>query len=135
MLDLSSDPEGRIFQFVRNWFKLLAAGRLEEACALIDESNCYGRRWTPQLILEVLHDTFSPDTIFYEFHPEGPVFTDPDEVEESCRATIIDLGDAYGFHLDYDIPLNNEWSDLTAQFEFMQRPSAYAVILHDLHVM
>ena len=40
-----------------------------------------------------------------------------------------------GFWLDYDVPLNGAFSDLTARFEFHWRaPQTLAVQLHDLHV-
>jgi hypothetical protein len=138
MLNLSGTVEHNevtIREFVREWTKLLAQERLEEACALLDEPNCYGLVWTPERILEVVHDTFSPGTHFHHFHPEGPVFTDPDELEAQNDREVWarDDGTEYGF--DYDLPLNHEWSDLTAQFEFHKRPNGFAVVLHDLHVM
>jgi hypothetical protein len=45
------------------------------------------------------------------------------------------LQDGTGFQFDYDLPLNGEWSDLTAQFEFLRRSDGYAVVLHDIHVL
>ena len=43
--------------------------------------------------------------------------------------------DGSGYSVEHDVPLNGEWSDLTAQFEFVRFPKGYAVVLHDLHVM
>jgi len=37
--------------------------------------------------------------------------------------------------LDYDVPLNGWYSDLTAQFEFNPRADGFAATLHDFHVM
>ena len=137
MIDISPDaPEKAILDFARRWMKMLADNRLDEACALLDEPNYYGIVWTPDLIMETVHETFSPDTLFYNYHPEGPIFTDPYELEaQPNREEPIEFDDGSGYHLDYDIPLNGEWSDLTAQFEFLKRPNGYAVVLHDLHVM
>ena len=116
--------------------KLLAQDRLAEACAQLDEPNCYGRVWTPELILEIVHDTYSPDTLFYRDNPEGPVFTDPDGVKKPpYKGEVSPFNDGRGYCLDYDVPLNGEWSDLTAQFEFFKRPNGLAVVLDDLHVM
>ena len=137
MIDISPDaPEKAILDFARRWMKLLADNRIDEACALLDEPNYYGIVWTPDSIKETVHETFSPDTRFYNYHPEGPIFTDPYELEaQRDREEPIEFDDGSGYHLDYDIPLNGEWSDLTAQFKFLKRPNGYAVILYDLYVM
>lgn len=115
--------------------KLLAEGRFDDACNLLDEPNSYGVHWTPELIKQTLRDTFGLDSFFYQIHPEGPVFTDPSRLEAQPNAEIIEFYDKSGYAFDCDLALNGEWSDLTAQFEFLKRPSGYAVVLHDLHVM
>ena len=43
--------------------------------------------------------------------------------------------DDAGYWLDHDMPLNGEWSDLTAQFEFQARSDGFDVVLLDLHVL
>ena len=50
-------------------------------------------------------------------------------------AMLWELADQSGYRLDHDVPLNGQWSDLTAQFEFLRRPGGFAVVLHDLHVL
>ena len=115
--------------------KLLAEGRFEEACALLDEPNAYGSTWTPRLIQETVNDTFDPESRFYKAHPEGPIFTDPSELGERIEIEVLELDDKRGYAFDYDAPLNGEWSDLTAQFEFLKRSNGYAVVLHDFHVL
>ena len=135
MLKLSDSPEQDILAFVKHWMKLLAEDRLDEACRLLDEPNDYGMVWTPDMIRELVADTFSPDTIFYKFHPEGPIFTDPYELEEQSDREVYRSEDGTTYYFDYDIPLNHEWSDLTAQFEFRKRSNGLAAVLHDLHVM
>jgi hypothetical protein len=107
----------------------------DSACALLDEPNCYAIFWTPDLIRQIVPDTFSPATQFYRYHPEGPVFSDPFELEEQKGLEVIEFEDGSGYAFDYYVPLNGEWSDLTAQFEFRKRDGGYAVILHDLHVL
>ena len=135
MLKLSDSPEQDIIAFVKQWMKLLAEDRLDEACRLFDEPNSYGMVWTPDMIREVVTTTFSPDSLFYELHPEGPVFTDPYELEEQRDREVYLSDDGTTYYFDYAIPLNHEWSDLTAQFEFRRRLNGLAVVLHDLHVM
>lgn len=128
-------PAESIVAFVKGWMKLLAEGRFEEACALLDEPNGYGITWTPRLIQETVNDTFNPESRFYKAHPDGPIFTDPFEIEERIEIGVVELDDKRGYSFDYDIALNGEWSDLTAQFEFLKRSNGYAVVLHDLHVL
>lgn len=128
-------PAESIVAFVKGWMKLLAEGRVEEACALLDEPNGYGITWTPRLIQETVNSTFSPESGFYETHPEGPIFTNPFELEEQLEIEVVEFDDKRGYAFDYDVPLNGEWSDLTAQFEFLRRSDGYSVVLHDLHVL
>lgn len=136
MIEISPDaPEKSILDFVKRWMKLLADDRLNEACDLLDEPNYYGFVWTPKLIKQTVHETFSPDTLFYQHHPEGPIFTDPYELKEQQNIEILELCERSGYYFAYDVPLNGEWSDLTAEFEFLKRPKGYAVVLDDLHVM
>ncbi|MCP4600758.1 MAG: hypothetical protein GY847_09535 [Proteobacteria bacterium] len=135
MLTLSDSPKQEIIEFVKNWMKLLAENRLEEACAVIDKPNRYGLTWTPERILEMVHSTFRPGTHFHDLHPEGPIFTDPYELEEQENREVGEFADDNGYWFDFDIPLNGEWSDLTAQFEFHKRANGYTVVLHDLHVL
>ncbi len=45
------------------------------------------------------------------------------------------LTDGSGYRLDHDVPINGEWSDLTTQFEFLNWPNGYAMVLQDLHVL
>jgi hypothetical protein len=136
MIDISPDaPEKSILDFVKRWMKLLADDPLDESCALLEHPNRFGVVWTPDLIKETVHDTFSPDTLFYKYHPEGPIFTDPYELEEQRDIEPIEFDDGSGYAFDYAVPLNGEWSDLTAQFEILKRPNGYAVFLDDLHVL
>lgn len=56
--------EQTIVAFVRQWLKLLAAGRWQEACGMIDEPNCYGITWTPERIEQVIEDTSASAVAF-----------------------------------------------------------------------
>lgn len=136
MIVISTEaPAESIVAFGKGWMKLLAEGRVEEACALLDEPNTYGILWTPRLILETVNSIFSPESRFHETHPEGPIFTNPFELEEQIGIEVVEFDDKSGYAFDYNVPLNGEWSDLTAQFEFLKRSDGYAVVLHDLHVL
>ena len=129
------DPGKAIQPFILGWMRLLANGNYDQAYAQLDEPNSYGVAWTPDLILNTLHDTFGPDTLFGRLHPEGPRFTDPAVIDQPAAIDIIAFEDGSGYSVDAPVPLNGEWSDMTAQFEFLDRQAAFAVVLHDLHVL
>jgi hypothetical protein len=133
LLDISPNkPVTEILDFVKKWFKLLADDKLEEGCAML-LPNSYGIVWTPDLIKQTMNEIYSPDTWFYHYHPEGPIFSDPYDLGKQRFEEAIETPDGYAF--DYDVPLNGEWSDLTAQFQFIKQPNGYAVVLEDLHIM
>src|SRR5262245_61205040 len=114
---------------VREWFRLLATDRWEEASAMLDEPNQYGIKWTPQYNRYALDLAFQPGCRFRVAHPEGPRFSDPDTASGVRHADVLPFNDGSGFSADHDVPLNGTWSDLTAQFEFKRRPGGLAVIL------
>ena len=128
-------PDRTLVVFVRRWLKLLAAGRWQEACEMIDEPNSYGITWTRERIQQIAEDTFCPGSRFRSRHPEGIRWTDPDELGEGGDPEIFPSEDESTYLFEHNVPLNGEWSDLTALFEFHRRPQGYAVVLHDLHVL
>lgn len=133
MLSLDSKPADMI-AFVAHWFDLMAEGRVEAALSQLDEPNSYGIAWTRGAIEQLLSETLG-HTRYLQRHPEGPRFTSPDAATGQPRADVLAFDDGSGYSLEHDVPLNGEWSDLTAQFEFLRREAGYAVVLHDLHVL
>lgn len=85
--------------------------------------------------IEVEH--FGPGTVFARIHPKGVLYCDPDmlppPLDTQNQVGALDNGISYW--LDWDLPLNGEWSDLTAQFEFIRTADGYRVCLHCLHVL
>ncbi|MCE9533029.1 MAG: hypothetical protein K8T89_18175 [Planctomycetes bacterium] len=134
MLAKPTDPSVLI-AFIRDWFRLLSLGQMNEASQQLDEQNCWGIRWTPEYIRNALELAFGPGCRFRVEHPEGPQFSDPDSATGAPHAEVWELDDKRGYGADHDVPLNGEWSDLTAQFEFLDRPNGLSVVLHDLHVL
>jgi hypothetical protein len=135
MLPLSDTPEQELRGFVLTWMKLLAQGRLEEACRLLDEPDSYGLAWTPERIVGAVENAFGEGSDFRNEHPEGMVFTDPEELQAQLDHRVGTLAGGAGYWLDCTVPLNHQSSDLTAQFEFLRRPHGIAVALQDLHVL
>ena len=61
------------------------------------------------------------------------IYSDPDDIGESKRVHFHEQGRDVG--LQHLVPLNGEWSDLTAHFDFLDRGESYAVKLEWLHVL
>ena len=136
MLRVSSeDPSDEMIAFVRSWFDLLADNRFEEACVALDKPNSYGISWSPEMIQGVIEDNFNHETLFGKEHPEGLFVSYVSETAGEAQADVLAFDDGSGYSVQHDVPLNGEWSDLTAEFEFLRHPQGYAVVLHDLHVM
>ena len=131
----ASEPESVLLEWVRNWLDLLALGHLAEACARLDPPPDGGRRWTPEAITALVTETFGPGTRFRVDHPEGPVFTPVATARGRAHPHVGAFADGSGYWVNHDVPLNGEYSDLTAQLEFIRQGDALAVVLHDLHVM
>lgn len=132
MIQINADrPDKSIIPFVKDWFVMMSDGRSEEACRSLDEPNCYGTVWTPDLINELLLDTFGEN--YGDLGP--PHISDPNDLRPVRFYPPEPFDDGSGYFFDHDVPINGEWSDLTAQFEFKKREKGFAVILHDLHVL
>ena len=134
MIKESSQPE-ELLAAIRMWFRLLAANRWEEASGMLDGPNSYGTHWTPEQIRDALNLAYGPGCRFRIAHPEGPQFSDPDMATGFPSINVSPLSDGSGYNVEYDVPLNGVWSELTAQFEFLKRPGGLAVVLHDLHML
>ena len=125
MIQLSSESPATTFaRFAHDWFRLLARGEFAQAVAALDEPTSYGEHWSAESIQRAFRD-YSPDA----------TVTDPDTLPPDRHQSFITFSDGSGYAFDCSVPLAGEWSDLTAQFEFLQRPSGFAVVLQDLHVL
>lgn len=116
-------PADAFAAFARRWFAALAEHCDAEAVAMHDEPNSSGIAWTPESIRAVIA------------HYGAREVTSPDTASGEPHSSLVVLTDGSGFSYYHDVPLDGEWSDLTAQFEFLRRESGLAVVLHDLHVM
>lgn len=141
---LTDNPQPLFEAFVLHWFKLLAYGEFERACSMVDEPNSYGMRWTPD------HDddpaTFPKGEdgngyrkgikpLVEEIMGPNVTYSDPDSVTGEPDMMFDEFEDGSGYWFHCQMPVDGEWSDITALFEFMKRSTGYAVILDDLHVL
>lgn len=132
MIQINPDsPIDDILPFVKAWLKLIADGKVHDACAKLDEPNSYGVVWPPDQIEELIFEYLGPE----EVRPLASVVSDPDLLPEGRNVVVGAFDFCSGYWFDYELPLDGEWSDLTVQFEFYERTDGFAVVLHDLHVL
>ena len=125
MVEASAESAAVVFRScVEEWLRAVATEQWNAAVAILDEPNSHGVRWSVAKIRSAIDD-YSP----------GSRVCDPSTVGSEPRITLGEFDDGSGYWLDYSVPINGAWSDLTAQFEFKRRMSRYAVILNDLHVL
>jgi hypothetical protein len=122
----TEEPAVTFTRFARDWFRLLACGDFADAASRLDEPNSYSERWSAQKIQSVLRDYTRSESVR---------LTDPDTIAGDGSPSLVAFADGRGYSFEHAVPLGGEWSDLTAQFEFLRRPSGYAVVLHDIHVL
>ena len=122
----TDEPAVTFTRFTREWFRLLARGAFADAASRLDEPNSYGERWSADQIREALRDYARTEAV---------QVSDPDTLAGDGRSSLVEFDDGRGYSFEHDVPLRGEWSDLTAQFEFLRRPQGYAVVLHDIHVL
>jgi hypothetical protein len=121
----TSDPESEALQFILRWIELIAAENWTEALSLIDLPSRYGQTWTRAQI----------EARLAEYRPAGARLTSPATATGYCHTSTGRFDDRSGFYLDCDLPLNDTWSDLSAQFEFLEVNGQYSVALQDIHVL
>lgn len=117
------DPEIAFERFASRWFSALAEHRDPEAVKALNAPNSYGVTWTPSSIRAVIAQYGAREV------------TPPETASGKPRSSIVALADGTGWSFDHNVPLDGEWSDLTAQFEFLRRGNDLEVVLHDLHVL
>ena len=127
MIPASTDQPAVIFtRFARDWFRLLARGAFVDAASRLDEPNSHGERWSADQIRDALVDYARTEAV---------QVSDPDTLTGDGRPSLVEFDDGRGYSFEHEVPLQGEWSDLTAQFEFLRCPQGYAVVLHDIHVL
>jgi hypothetical protein len=127
---ISGNPDNltNVFQqYIFRWFELLANGNWADALAMLDKPNCYGMIWTEDQIKKAISEHVG-------LGQRGDI-TPPSELPNLVREEPLAFDDGSGYAFDQDVPLNGEWSDLTAQFEFFRQPGGYAASLHALHML
>lgn len=143
-LPASADEES-ILDSIRTWVGCLARLDYETAHGLTGHEayfyNLDGQKerfaWTPDHMREVIEGYGQPDPdaeIKYQVTPISEAHCDskPEQCVDWCDAPLADsrIGLVY-----FDLPLNGEWSDLTAIFDLRKVDGALVLVLDDIHVM
>ena len=130
--------DDQIIEFVTQWVELLADERYAEALALVAPAPDPAYRLTPEQLETLIRNYGS-----FEPMADGSTFrvTSPSEaqgkqyVDGVHRFDEPRVADGAIGHLDYDLPLNGEWSDLTAQFSLVPDGDRLLVVFEQLDVM
>ena len=112
---------------VERWVTSMARSDWQAAASFIEMPNHYGVRWTETDVRRALAE-YRPG------QPE-PSFTAPGQMIGAGRTSVVAFRDGTGYSVDYALPLDGTWSDLTAQFEFQRIGGEFFATLHDLHVL
>jgi hypothetical protein len=134
----SEAPDDQILGLVEEWIDRLAEERYDDALRLVAARS----HWTPDLLRKVVEGYG-----LAEPHPSGAAFkvTSPRTARKSSTSPLSqnrrvqrwitpNPANAIGI-VEYDLPLNGSWSDLTALFDLKLVGSELALELDDVHVL
>jgi len=119
-------------EVIERFVALLARGRASEALALLLPS----KTWTPEVLVRVIRNYGWIDP-----RKDGKTFavTMPAAARGAGPRFELRWFDtphgARVAHASYDLPLEGEWSDVTALFDVLDGPEGLALALDDVHVL
>ena len=124
--------DDELLGFVEMWIDDLARGDFAGAFARTKHDAYYA--WTPELLESVIAGYGLPEP-----HPSGThyVVTSRAAARGRAHTRTVEREDASSpivARLYHDLPLNGEWSDLTASFRVERTPDGLDVILEEIHV-
>jgi hypothetical protein len=129
----ASSTDEEILSVVEDWISDLAQGLYERALrrVAVDVSS----RWSPAMLEAVVAGYGLPDP-----HPSGIVFrvTPAGSAAGGPPRRSIDrafLPPGALAHVQHDLPLNGEWSDLTATFTLLESDDVATLQLDEVHVL
>lgn len=132
-----SDVE--VLDVVRAWARLLAEEDYASAFALTEHDPYY--LWTPSLIRDVIAGYGSPCDRRGPRHRVTPIEYASGRDNPRQTITWFDRsGDersqqARVGYVEFDLPLDGEWSDLTATFEIQRRGGRLVLVLNEIRVL
>ena len=138
-VDASDD---QILDVCREWVELVAAGRFADAIDLLRVPSTYdtSQRWTTESLQTYIgnYGSWEPPAAgrVVRITPLRTARIPVDRPNVRPHADVVRLTSnrATG-SVELDVPLDGEWSDLTAQFEFAPVDGGIGISLYDLHVL
>lgn len=131
----NQSPTALFEQFVISWFELIACGKWGEAFSKIDLPPNAGDPYTPSSFRnEIENDHFCEGTVFRDKHSEI-IYSNPRKASGNGYPTLYPVDGTEDYSFEFNVPLNNEFSDLTSGWEFIDVGDVYHVRLNFLHVL
>src|SRR5262245_3231087 len=135
----STAKDEQLLRIVDVWLERLADGDFAGALAITAHDPYYG--WTPDRLQRTIAGYGDPH------EPASHVVTRPTSTQDSqaTHARRIVTRSAVPRHVgsgqfaigivQHDLPLDGNWSDLTAIFELRQHDDQVLLVLNDIHVL
>jgi hypothetical protein len=134
-LPLTASKED-ILKVVESWVEALAQGDYKQAYEMT--YHLPDDPYTPEFLPTWLanygwHETYQVTSLnAVSPKPEGQV--PPYRDVDFFKTLPAENGSTVGY-IDFDLPLNGEWSDLTAQFDIWQLNDSLVLRLMEIHIM
>lgn len=132
----ASDDE--LLSVVRDWVELVAAGSFQAAVQLLylPADDYAAGRWTAESLENYIgnYGFWEPlgDGRVVRVTPLASAVPPADAPDRQPRFEVI-RGQGLP-NIEFDLPLDGEWSDLTALFDIEEVDGRWAFVLTDLHV-
>lgn len=124
--------------FITSWVSLLADKKYQEAYNAVLHYDYF--EWTPTLMEGIINGygmQYEVGDTKYEITPPGDALGDGDRFDVlwfGDEVTTIVEGRECLAELWYQLPLNNEWSDLTVTFKLVKFSDCLFLELNEIHV-
>ncbi|MEM7601381.1 MAG: hypothetical protein AAF357_08185 [Verrucomicrobiota bacterium] len=134
----ASATDEQILQIARDWAEALAREDFEAAYDMTGHDSYY--QWTPELIrtvvtnygsVEPLGDGSTCRVTPLNSAKGGPA---PRHIVERQSDPVDSSGTREVGSVWFDLPLDGEWSDLTATFEILSEDDELHLVLNEIHV-
>jgi hypothetical protein len=135
MLELPiSASQEEVLEEVNKWVKALCDDDYEQACEFLHWPE-WSQEWSVELIRKLITNYGS-----LEPRRDGQTFrvTDPSLAHGRARHSVPrfpEVSDKVVGHVCYDLPLNGEWSQVTATFDLCRVGGKLTFVLEDIHVL
>lgn len=134
--------DDEILEVCREWVDLVAAGRIADAIDLLYVPAAYqaSQRWTRESLPTYIgnYGSWEPlaDGRVVRMTPMATARVPDGRPNFQPHADVVRLTqNRSAGSVELDVPLDEEWSDMTAQFEFAPVDGGIGVSLYDLHVL